>query len=120
MKRANITSFVPGDPRASEAGKKGKRLPINIQWRDKLQKALSDGETTALDATFSILMREAKGGNIMAIRELLDRSFGKAVQFTVAVEEQAQENPVLAQITAMRQAIENKHKIIEIKAESAK
>tara|TARA_Y100000361_G_scaffold152325_1_gene171520 strand:+ start:4940 stop:5251 length:312 start_codon:yes stop_codon:yes gene_type:complete len=67
-----------------EGGKKGgkisKRRPLDVQWRDKLTKALGDSDRSTLDAIYGILLNEAKGGNMQAIKELLDRSFGKAKQ----------------------------------------
>ena len=65
---------------ARKAGQKSKRKPLDLQWRDKLNNALGSSNRTALDAIYALLLKEANNGNIMAIRELLDRSFGKSKQ----------------------------------------
>ena len=100
----------------SKGGKNSKRKPLDVQWRDKLTKALGDSDRSALDAIYGILLNEAKNGNIQAIRELLDRSFGKAIQFTVNSEVK-ENNPVLENMVKIRQELELKRKgqIIEYK-----
>lgn len=65
---------------AREAGKKSKRLPLNRAWQDKLEKLKEGGDGTILDDIFQTLTIEAAAGNIQAVKELLDRTYGKAVQ----------------------------------------
>lgn len=76
----NLKPFKKGSKRASDAGKKSKRRPLDAEWRDKLQEALGGGDRTTLDAIYGILLREAKDGNMKAIETLLDRAFGKSKQ----------------------------------------
>ncbi len=66
--------------RAREAGKKSKRKPLDVQWRDKLMQYTDNKDETLLDEIFHVLRTEASTGNMQAVKELLDRSFGKAKQ----------------------------------------
>jgi len=76
----NLKPFKKGDKRASEAGKKSKRKPLDHQWREKLNDYIKDKDITTLDLVYKVLVKEVSKGNIMAIRELLDRSYGKSKQ----------------------------------------
>ena len=73
----------PEKPFTSEtgrlAGMKSKRKPLDHAWREKLE-ALKDGDKSRLDELFNILIEQAADGNIRAVTELLDRSYGKAKQ----------------------------------------
>lgn len=101
------TSF--NSERAREAGKKGKRKPLDIQWRAKLNSAVEGDDRTLLDEVFDLLMAMAREGNPAAIRELLDRSFGKAIQFTVNSEVK-EDNPILENMIKIRKELEEKRK----------
>lgn len=116
----NLKPFKKGDPRASAAGKKSKRKPLDHQWRDKLNEALADEPNrTILDQIFQILIELSAQGNTMAIRELLDRAYGKAVQFNVNADtDTTQANPMLDNIRKLREELKadaEKPKVIEVK-----
>ena len=102
-----------------KGGKISKRKPLDEQWRDKLNKSLGEGDRTTLDAIYGILLNAAKDGNIKAIEVLLERSYGKANQ-NITVNEAQEINPMLEQMRAIRQELEDKRKpkIIEVKAEN--
>ncbi len=65
-----------------EGGKKGgkisKRLPLDVEWRNKLYAIQKEGtkNTTGLNKIYDILMRNAEAGNMKAIEILFDRTFG--------------------------------------------
>ncbi len=61
-----------------QAGEKSKRLPLDVEWRNKLYAVKNfDGEkTTALSHIYGILMKNAEAGNMKAIEILFDRTFG--------------------------------------------
>jgi len=69
-----------GSTAGKKGGKNSKRKPLDVQWRDKLSKALSNSDKSTLDAIYGILLNEAKNGNMKAIEVLLDRAFGKSKQ----------------------------------------
>ena len=66
--------FTKGDKRASECGKKSKRPSLDARLRERLEK---DGK---LDSLMEVLEALALGGDLQAIKELLDRTYGKARQ----------------------------------------
>ena len=41
--------------RAREAGKKSKRKPLDVQWRDKLMQYTDNKDETLLDEIFNVL-----------------------------------------------------------------
>lgn len=70
----NLTPFKKGDKRASEAGKKSKRKSLDTKLRERLEK---DG---TLETIMEVLENMAIGGDMQAIKELFDRTYGKAKQ----------------------------------------
>jgi len=71
------TTFKKGDKSAKEAGAIGKRVPLDVEWREQLM-AVKHGtkDDTLLKDIFKILMRNAEGDNMKAIEILMDRTFG--------------------------------------------
>ena len=87
---------------------------VNAEIREVIQKCvdwINDPEH------FDKIMLDVATNNPAVLINFLAKVAPKDLNIEIG---QVQENPVLAQITAMRQAIENKHKIIEIKADIAK
>lgn len=80
MSKNPATQFKKGDPRAAECGRKGKRKPLDVAWRTKLEEYLSEKDKSLLDELFGVMIAQANTGNIQAIKELLDRAYGKAKQ----------------------------------------
>lgn len=66
--------FTKDDNRASEAGKKSKRRSLDAIFRERIE---ANG---SLDNIMEVLESMAQGGDIQAIKELLDRTYGKAKQ----------------------------------------
>ena len=58
----------------------GKRKPLNAAWVELLEAIPQDGGETLLSELFRLLMSEARMGNIQAIKEVIDRAYGKAAQ----------------------------------------
>jgi len=73
-KYPNLTPFTKDDNRASECGKIGKRKPFDLKLRERLEK---EGK---LDTILEVLEGMAISGDIRAIKELFDRSYGKSKQ----------------------------------------
>jgi len=77
--------------RASEAGKIGgkisKRRSLDKELQDWLLEEVTEG-VTHIDAIKHALFKYGMKGNIPAIKELLDRAFGKAVLPIVSLEQQ--------------------------------
>jgi hypothetical protein len=79
-------NFAENRQLASECGKKSKRRPLNDMWRDKLEEVTFAPKTgkerqKQLDELYALLMKSAKKGGgvgVMAIKEILDRAYGKA------------------------------------------
>jgi hypothetical protein len=68
----------------SKGGKKSKRRPYDQVWREKLDEKIKSGPykgKTVNEMLFDVLKTEAGTGNIQAIKELYERSYGKAKQF---------------------------------------
>lgn len=66
--------FTKYDNRASEAGKKSKRRTLDARLREQIE---GDG---SLEEIIAVLQRLALGGDMQAIKELLDRTYGKSKQ----------------------------------------
>jgi len=66
--------FTKDDNRASECGKKSKRKSLDARLREKIE---GDG---SLERIMEVLQGMAENGDIQAIKELLDRSYGKSKQ----------------------------------------
>ena len=88
----------------AKGGKKSKRLPLNEQWTAKLEEFNGD-DKQLLGEIFDILLECARKGNVKAVQELLDRSFGKAKQ-SIDVNANIISNPLADSIDRMIQ--ENK------------
>ena len=58
----------------------GKRKPLNAAWVELLEAIHQDGGQTLLSELVRLLMSEARMGNIQAIKEVIDRAYGKAAQ----------------------------------------
>ena len=69
-----LKPFTKNSPRASEAGKKSKRIAFDVRLRDKIE---GDG---TIENVMDVLSSLASQGDIQAIKELLDRTYGKAKQ----------------------------------------
>ena len=66
--------FTKGDSRASECGKKSKRPSLDKRLRDRLE---CEG---TIETLLDVLENMALGGDLQAIKELFDRTYGKAKQ----------------------------------------
>jgi len=66
--------FTKDDNRASECGKKSKRKSLDARLRERIE------ESGTLTEIMEVLENMAKGGDIQAIKELFDRTYGKAKQ----------------------------------------
>jgi hypothetical protein len=66
--------FTKDDNRASECGKKSKRKSLDTRLREKIE---GDGSLERIMQTLQLM---AEGGDIQAIKELFDRTYGKAKQ----------------------------------------
>ena len=64
--------------------------------RDELERIPEDGSEPLLNVLYNTLMKKAKKGNIMAIRELLDRAYGKPSQAQSENENQVVEVRLIA------------------------
>ena len=62
----------------SMGGKLSKRTPLNNAWREELEKESEND--SILNTLFNVLIEESKKGNLQAIKELLDRAYGKPSQ----------------------------------------
>ena len=63
-----------------KGGKVSKRRPLDKMWKDKLEAYIESKDTTLLDGLFKVMLSKAGEGNIQAIKEILDRSYGRAIQ----------------------------------------
>ena len=63
-----------------KGGKNSKRKPLNEMWRDKLESIPDGDDKTRLEKLFDIMTMCASDGNMQAIKELLDRTYGRAIQ----------------------------------------
>jgi hypothetical protein len=66
--------FTKDDSRASECGKKSKRKSLDARLREQIE---NDGTLTDI---IDVLKNMSLGGDIQAIKELFDRTYGKAKQ----------------------------------------
>jgi hypothetical protein len=66
--------FTKDDNRASECGKKSKRTSLDSRLRERLE-----GDET-INKLLDVLQSMALGGDLQAIKELFDRTYGKAKQ----------------------------------------
>ena len=71
-----MTGFALNKKLASECGKKSKRLPLNVAWRNILNSPLEEGISN-MDKLLQTLLDKAFEGDVTAIREILDRTYGK-------------------------------------------
>ena len=69
-----LTPFTKDDSRASECGKIGKRKSLDAKLREQIE---GDG---TLDDIVEVLKNMSLGGDIQAIKELFDRTYGKSKQ----------------------------------------
>ncbi len=67
---------MPGDT-ARENGKLGGRPPL---FATKLRRALIEIAEREADELAKVLMSKAKTGDVPAIKEMMDRALGKAIQ----------------------------------------
>jgi hypothetical protein len=75
------TQFKPGDPRASEAGKKSRRKPLEVRMQEFLNEKMQEGDDRSReDILRQALFKFAIKGNMLAVKEMLDRAYGKAKQ----------------------------------------
>lgn len=79
IKIKKATGFALNRELAKECGKRSKRLPLNVAWRNILNSPLEEG-ITHMDKLLEVLFQQALDGNMMAIREILDRAYGKPKQ----------------------------------------
>jgi hypothetical protein len=63
-----------------KGGKNSKRKPLDELWRAKLEEYDEEKDGSILDGLFDTLATEGKAGNIQAIKEALDRAYGKSNQ----------------------------------------
>ena len=98
----------------SKGRPKGVSNKVNAEIREVIQKCVN---WINEPERFNKIMSDVAENNPSILINFLAKVAPKDLNIEIG---EKQENPVLAQITAMRQAIEDKHKIIEIKAESAK
>lgn len=66
--------FEKGDPRTIACAKKSKRKSLDTRLREKIE---GDG---SLERIMEVLQGMAENGDIQAIKELFDRSYGKSKQ----------------------------------------
>ena len=66
--------FKKGDPRTIECAKKSKRPSLDTRLRERLE---GDG---SIEEIMDVLQSLALSGDLQAIKELLDRTYGKSKQ----------------------------------------
>ena len=79
----NLKPFNKNDNRASEAGKKSKRLPFDKRMQEWLQEELKDksGKGTGVSVEEALrlsLLKQGLKGNVAATKEVFNRAYGQS------------------------------------------
>jgi len=105
-KRSN--GFDKDSNRASEAGKKSKRKGIDEKLREIASELDGDNKLTIDQAINLKLISLAKEGDLQAIKEYLDRCYGKSKQYTETRDKTLEDNPMYSQLKAITDKFKDK------------